>query len=76
MDIQGIVHPKMKIHHLLISCYSKPVIFFVLLKPKADILKKIGNQTVDGSTDFFQLFINCLITSILYNILFCVKQKK
>ncbi len=53
--------------------------FFLLLNTEEDILKNVGNQTVDGShwlLYYGVAAVNCLITNILQNTFFCVQQKK
>jgi len=50
--------------------------FFLLLNTKDDILKNVGNQTVDFF--FFirkSMAINCLVTDILQNIFLCVQKE-
>jgi len=49
--LNGLVHQRMKI----LSSFTHPQVvpkmyeFFLLLNTKEDILKNVGNQTVDGS---------------------------
>ncbi len=56
--------------------------FFQLLDTKEDILKNVGDQTVDGShrlpyyIKILWKSIKCLVTNILQNIFFCVQQLK
>jgi len=55
--------------------------FFLLLNTKEDILKNVGNQTVDHGPHLLVYIFhtvgtnNCLISEILQNIFFCVQQK-
>ncbi len=49
---QETVHPKkLKLHHhlLILHLFQACVSLFLLLNAKEDILKNVGNQTVDGS---------------------------
>ncbi len=52
MGLKRIVYPNMKIllsfTHTL-KLFQTGMIFFQLLNTKADILKNVGNQTVDSS---------------------------
>jgi len=61
--------------------------FFLQLNIKEDILKNVGNQTVECRSDFHSMeekkilqksmaSVNCLGTDILQNIFFYVQQKK
>jgi len=51
--------------------------FFLLLNTQKDILKNVGNQTVDKKENTKSTrTIDCLVTNILRNIFFCVQQKK
>jgi len=60
--------------------------FFLLLNTEKDILKNVGNQTVDGSHWIpyrkkkiplkSMASVNCLVTNNLQNIFYCVQQKK
>jgi len=48
--VKEIVHQKFKFcHHYVDPLIQNCMSFFVLLNTKEDILKTIGNQTVDGS---------------------------
>ncbi len=50
-DLKGIVHPKVKIQSSFIHTHAIPNLyecFFFLLNSKDNILKNMGNQTVDG----------------------------
>ncbi len=52
---------------------------FLVLNTEEDILKNAGNQTVNGShwlLYYGVAAVNCLVTSILQNNVFCVQQKK
>jgi len=60
--------------------------FFLLLNTKYDMLKNVGNQTVDGPIDFHSMGAQkyesqwgsskVWLPHIVQNIFFCVQQKK
>ncbi len=63
----------MKIHTQTFTYFQSCVSFFVLLSTEDHILENVGSQTkmtvkVNG--------INCLVTNILQNIIFCSQQNK
>jgi len=71
---------------LTLKLFQTCVNFFLLLNTKDDILKNVSNQTVDGPSMVFLFFffrpwkssgpIDCLVTHILQNIIFYVRQMK
>ncbi len=72
------MHPKMNFCHYLLThmSFQTCMDFFLLLNTKEDILKNVGNQTVDGSHSMFSILwmsmaaVNCLVTNILQNMFF------